>query len=215
MKNKVLQVAVCIIIAIALIIGVTFGAGYAARNVRAVIKLGDITVDWSTITYVASFYKMKYIEKHDHEGAGDTEEFWNTLTVDGITHAEDYKTEFKEFLCETVAKAYLYITHHGYTAEDKLLVAEKSESVLREYANGSVAEFNEIAKDYGFDYNDFQNADALFYKSEKADEILPGTLGQQEYERQIAEALEDVVFNKLYDSIDVIDVPIINDYYVR
>ena len=215
MKAKIWQIIVCILIALALLTGVSFGAGYAMRNIRAVIKLGDITVDWSTITYVASFYKMKYIEKHDHEGAGDTEEFWNTMTVDGITHAEDYEIEFKEFLRLTVAKAYVYITYHGYTAEDKLRVAEKSESVLSEYANGSIAEFNEIAKEYGFDYNDFQNADALFYKSEKADELLPDAIGMEQYEAKVAEALDRVVFNRLYDSIDIIEVPIINDYYVR
>ena len=215
MKNKALQIVVCVIIAITLLFGGTFGVGYAIRNIRAVVKLGDITVDWSTVTYVASFYKMKYIEKHDHEGAGDTKEFWDTLTVDGITHAEDYTAEFKEFLRLTVAKAYLYITHHGFTTEDKLRVTEKSESVLREFANGSVAEFNKIAKEYGFDYNDFQNADALFYKSEKADELLPVMFGQAEYDRQIAEAVDEVIFNDFYDSIDVIDVPIINDYYAR
>ena len=211
MKAKIWQIIVCILIALALLTGVSFGAGYAMRNIRAVIKLGDITVDSSTITYVASFYKMKYIEKHDHEGAGDTEEFWETLTVDGITHAEDYECEFKEFLRLTVAKAYVYITNHGYTAEDKIRVAEKSESVLRQYANGSVSEFNKIAKEYGFDFDDFQNADALFYKSEKADELLPDTLGMEQYEAKVAEAFDNVVFNRLYDSIDVIEVPIIND----
>ena len=215
MKDKVIRIIICIVIAITLLFGVTVGAAFAVRHMRAVIKLGDITVDYSTITYVASFYKMKYIEKHDHEGAGDTEEFWNTLTDTGITHAEDYEAEFKEFLCGVVAEAYLYITYHGYTAEDKLSVAKKSESVLREYANGSVEEFNRIAEPYGFDYDDFQNADALFYKSEKAAELLPTTLGQQEYESKLAEARENVVFNKLYDAIDLISVPIINDYYVR
>ena len=202
-------------IAIVLTAGGVIGLAYGIRNARAVIKLGDITVDSSTVTYIASFYKMKYIEKHDHEGAGDTEEFWSTLTADGVTHARDYQAEFKEYLRLTVAEAYLYITCHGYTAEDKLQVAQKSDSVLREYADGSIAEFNEVAESYGFDYNDFQNADALIYKADRARELLPESLGAEEYENRLAAACESVIFNQSYDYIDLISVPIINDYYVR
>ena len=215
MKNKALQIISCILIAVLLVGAATVGLAYCVRHMRAVIKLGDITVDWSTVTYVASFYKMKYIEKHDHEGAGDSEEFWETLTVDGITHAEDYEIEFQEFLRTVVAEAYLYVTCHGYTAEDKLIVAQKSEKVLRDHANGSIDEFNRVAEEYGFDYNDFQNADALFYKSDRAKELLPESLGAEEYERRLAEAREAVEFNEFYYQINLISVPIINDYYVK
>ena len=215
MKGKIIKTIICILIAITMVFGTTIGLAIAVRNIRAVIKLGNITVDESTITYVASFYKMKYIEKHDHDCAGDTEEFWNTLTVDGITHAEDYKAEFKNFLCRVVAEAYLYITYHGYTPEDKIIVATKSEEVLSKYANGSIEEFNRIAESYGFDFDDFQNADALFYKSEKAKELVPDTLSAEEYEEKHSKALKKVKINKSYDTIDVIAVPIINDYYVR
>ena len=215
MKNKALKIVACILIAVILAGGASVGLSYGIRYAMAVIKLGDITVDSSTVTYVASFYKMKYIEKHDHEGAGDTEEFWRTLTVDGITHAEDYELEFKAYLRLVVAEAYLYITCHGYTAEDKLRVKQKSDDVLREYANGSIAEFNEVAEPYGFDYNDFQNADALFYKAERGRELLPEILGAEEYEARLAEARKNVEFNRFYYYIDLVDVPIINDYYVR
>lgn len=214
-KENIVKIIACILIAILLVLGTTIGLAYAARHARAVIKLGDITVDGSTVTYVASFYKMKYIEKHNHEGSGDSVKFWQSMTEEGITHEADFKQEFGEFMRLTVAKAYLYITLHGYTQDDKIAVAQKSDDVLREYANGSIAEFNHVAEAYGFDYNDFQNADALFYKSERADALFPSMMGEEEYERRLMEAYESVEFNDYYGKIDIIAVPIINDYYAR
>ena len=215
MKDNFIKIIICILIAVLMVIGTTVGLAYGARHAKAVIRLGEITVDSSTITYVASFYKMKYIEKHDHEDAGDTVKFWQSLTEDGITHAEDFEQEFGEFMRLTVAKAYLYIENHGYTQEDKLIVAKKSEGVLQEYANGNIAEFNRVAEPYGFDYSDFQNADALFYKADKADELFPSMMGEEEYARRLAEACELVQFNDYYDRIDLLEVPVINDYYAR
>ena len=214
-KENIVKIIACILIAVLLVIGTTVGLAYGARHVRAVVKLGDITVDWSTVTYVASFYKMKYIENHDHADAGDSMKFWQSQTDEGITHAEDFTKEFKEYMRLTVAKAYLYITLHGYTQEDKLTVAQNSDSVLREYANGSIEEFNHVAEPYGFDYNDFQNADALFYKANKADQLFPSMMGADEYAKRLEEACKSVVFNDYYDKIDVVEVPIINDYYSR
>lgn len=213
MKKKVLKSSLCIFIAIVLMAVAVVGLSYGIRNGRAVVKLGDITVDWSTITYLASFHKMSYLQDHDHDDSGDNDEFWSSPTDDGITHAEDFENRFKEYIKKVVAEAYLYVTHCGYTPEDKLQVAQNSDSVLREYANGSIAEFNEVAKEYGFNYNDFQNADALLYKAKRAREILPDMLGAEEYERQLAEAILAVSVNSLYDNIDIISVPLINDYY--
>lgn len=217
MKKRGLKIIVCILIAIVLVAGMALALSLGIRNARAVVKLGDITVDSGTVTYLASRYKMIYLDSLRENGVdcSDSQEFWQSEMADGISFGEDFELSFKGYVRSLVADGYLYITYHGYTAEDKLRVAEKNDAILREYAHGSAAEFNDVAEEYGFDYNDFQNAYALIYKAERARELLPESLGAENYEKARDEALVAVDFNGAYDIIKLLEIPLINDYYAR
>lgn len=191
MKNKALRIIVSVLCAITLTFLGVMGLYFGIRNARAVVKLDDIILDSGTVTYLASVYKM------DYEG-------------------EDFDTDFADFLKERVANAYLYTIHFGYTPEDKIIVSGRSEKVLMEMAHGSVSEFNDLAEDlgYGFDYNDFQNANALNYKADKAKELMPTKFGADEYERMLVETMERVDFGGFYSFMDFSEIPT-HDYYVK
>ena len=217
MKPRFWQVIICILIGIILVAGGVFGLYAGVRNARAVVKLGDVTVDSGTVTYLTALYKQDYINALIEDGveASDTEEFWHSEKSEGVRYGELFEAELEIYITGLVADAYLYVTHHGYTAEDKISVAEKSNNIVRDYAHGSVDEFNRVAEAHGFDYSDFQNANALIFKAQRARALLPDTLGHEEYEAELEAAKERVVFNRYYKTIDILAVPKINDYYVK
>ncbi len=188
---KSLKIAACILCAIALTVLAVAGLYFGIRNARAVVKLEDIILDSGTVTYLASVYNMSY------EG-------------------EDFEADFKEEVKDLVAQAYLYSVHFGYTPEDKIAVIGMSESVLKEKAHGSVTEFNEMAEDhgFGFDYNDFQNANALKYKADKAKTLMAERFGSEEYEKMLNEARDRVDFNRFYNLIDLTEIAE-HEYYVK
>lgn len=217
MKAKFWQVAVSILIGIILVTGGVLGLAAGIRHARAVVSYEDITVDEGAVIYLASLHKKDYLHeaRENVASADDTQEFWQSEKSEGVSWGEDFKASLEEYIRGLVADAHLYSIHHGYTAEDKLAVGEKNDAILLEYAGGSVAEFNEVAEAHGFDYNDFRDAAALIYKAEKARELMPGQLGEEEYERQLAEALDGVDFKEKYYKIDVVAILAINEYYVR
>ena len=217
MKAKIWQTILSVLIGIILVAVVAICLAIIIRHARALVKLEDITVDKGAVTYLASLYKKHYISDARDEGvdASDTEAFWQSEKTEGVTFGDDLKTSFDEYIKALVADAHLYTVHHGYTVEDKLAVSEMNDKILLEYANGSVAYFNEVADVYGFDYSDFKDALALMYKASKARELLPDLLGAEEYERQLEEAKASIHFGEKYYSVDVVTIHAINEYYVR
>ena len=218
MKVKILKISACILIAILLWLGFVIALSYAVRNARAVVKLGDITVDAGTVTYLASLYKLDYLASVDPAAnPEDTDAFWDSEIEEGVTYGEDFERRFKEYLSYLVVDAYLYITYHGYTPEDKLAVAQITDKVLLESAAGSVERFAEIADDHGyeFDFNDFQNATALSYKAERGNAALPASMSEEERTAIRVDAPNSIKFSRAYSLLRLDRVPMINQLYVK
>lgn len=217
MKAKFWQIIVCVLIGIILATGGVLGLATGIRHARAVVKLEDVTVNAGTVTYLASLYKMRYLASLSDDGvdARNTEEFWQSEKADGVSFGEDFKLAFKYYLTDLVAYAYMYTVHHGYTVEDKIKVAKRNNDVLSEYTEGSITKFNEAAEPYGFDYNDFQNADALIYKAERARELLPDILGADGYENALNDAIDSVVYKDRYDEVDLLKIPAAENYFIK
>jgi hypothetical protein len=192
MKTKVLQVISGVLIAVVLVLVGVFLLSVGLRSYRAAVKLDDITVDKGTVIYLASVYKMTY------EG-------------------ESFEEDFKAYLTELVADAYLYSVHIGYSIADKDTVSKSARAVLNESAEGDVDVFNKVAKEqgYGFTYNDFKNATALKYKAEQARLLLCERLGEEGCASARAEALARVSFTDRYSAIDFSAIPDGHDYYVK
>ena len=192
MKTKVLQVISGVLIAVVLVLVGVFGLSVGLRSYRAAVKLDDITVDQGTVVYLASVYKMTY---------------------DG----ENFEEDFKAYLADIVADAYLYSIHRGYSILDKEIVSKTARSVLDENAGGDVDVFNKVAKEhgYGFTYNDFKNATALKYKADQGRLLLPERLGEEGYASAKSEAIARVSFTDRYGALDFSAIPNGHDYYAK
>jgi hypothetical protein len=192
MKTKVLQVISGVLIAVVLVLVGVFGLSVGLRSYRAAVKLDDITVDQGTVVYLASVYKMTY---------------------DG----ENFEEDFKAYLADIVADAYLYSIHRGYSILDKEIVSKIARSVLDENAGGDVDVFNKVAKEhgYGFTYTDFKNATALLYKAEEGHRLMPELLGEEAYISSKTKILNLVQFTERYGGIDFSIIPDGHDYYVK
>jgi len=192
MKTKVIQTSISLVIAAVLVILGVIGLSAGIRSYRAAVKLDDITVDRGTVIYLASVYKMTY------EG-------------------ENFEEDFKLYLSDLVADAYLYSVHCGYTFMDKDQVNKIATGVLNESAGGDVDEFNKIAEEhgYGFTYTDFRNATALKYKAEEGRRLLPERMGEEEYAAAKAEAISRITFTERYGELDFASIPEGHEYYVK
>lgn len=192
MKTKVLQVISGVLIAVVLVLVGVFLLSVGLRSYRATVKLDDITVDQGTVVYLASVYKMTY---------------------DG----ENFEEDFKAYLADIVADAYLYSIHRGYSILDKEIVSKTARSVLDENAGGDVDVFNKVAKEhgYGFTYTDFKNATALLYKAEEGHRLMPELLGEEAYISSKTKILNLVQFTERYGGIDFSAIPDGHDYYVK
>ena len=190
MKTKVLQIVACVLIAVVLAGAGVVGLSIGLRSYRAAVRLDDITLDIGTVIYLASVYRMSY------EG-------------------ENFEADFKTYLSDLVADAYLYALHHGYTFSDRSFVNNTAKRVLAESADGSVTEFNDVAKEhgYGFTYTDFRNAIALKYKAAEGRSLMPEVLGEEGYAEAKAQALSRIVFTDRYTSLDFATIPNGHEYY--
>jgi hypothetical protein len=192
MKTKILQTIAGVLIAIILVVGGVIGLSIGLRSYRAAVQLDDITVGEGTVVYLASVYKMTY---------------------DG----ENFEEDFKAYLADMVADAYLYAFHHGYKLSDMDLVDKTTKKVLDESAGGNVKEFNDVAKEhgYGFTYTDFKNATALKFKADEGRRLMPEALGEEGYANAKAEALGRINFTDRYSNIDFSSIPDGHEYYVK
>ncbi len=184
MKNRFLLVLISITLAIILGFGGMYLITRGIRSARAMMSRGEISVDLGTVNYLSAYYKMKYLNSFRMMGmnADDSREFWEKEMADGITYGEDFEEKFEKYLRTLIVAADTYHTDHGYTADDRIAVKYAVDTILAEYAEGSVSVFNESAKQFGFDYNDFQNAAAIFYKANGAMELIYGVDGGKIYE---------------------------------
>ncbi len=179
MKNRILSIIVGILLGIALTVGGVFAISVGTKNARAVVKYGNITLDEETVHYFSAYYKMLYLRELSMAGvdASDTEEFWSSVNKNGESYADDFKVSLREYIASIAVAANTYLDYSSYTPEDKLSVTMTCEQILQYRAEGDVSIFNTEAKKYGFNYNDFQNAAALLYKSRYAKSAMLGADG--------------------------------------
>lgn len=182
MKDQVsfIKVVICVSIALALVVGFTFALISGIKSAWALVKYDGITIDEGGVNYLAAYYKTIYIRDMRIIGvnAADTEEFWQSKTPSGITYGEDFNKSFANYLRSVVAAASIYQSYSKYTKDDRKIVRQTSNDILRDCAEGSVDVFNEITEKYGFDYSDFQRTVGILYRAEHAIDAVYGKGGE-------------------------------------
>ena len=180
LKNRFLTIFVCIFTAVVLIFGAVLGIIVAVKNSQAIVHYGRVRVDEGTLRYLSASYKTQYIFALRSSGvlATDTEFFWNSTDASGKTQREIYNASFEEYVRSLVAACDIFLSNSSYTSDDKKSVKATAEEVMYYKADGSKATFNEMAKKYGIDYDDFLSAAELLYKADKAKSVVYGEDGK-------------------------------------
>ncbi|MBP3401495.1 MAG: hypothetical protein J6K85_00380 [Clostridia bacterium] len=206
-KNRYLSIIVGIFLAIVLGLGGVFAVSLGIKNARAVVKYEKITIDEETLNYLCAYYKAMYIDelKAENIDASDTQQFWSDNTQYGITYGEHFRAQFRMYVASLAAAANHYSNHSLYTPDDKLTVTVTCDNVLTNEAQGDVSIFNSIGKKYGFNYNDFQNAAALIYKAQRAEECT---------EIDVDLIVGDVRFGGKFNDIDFLAIPALENFIV-
>ena len=209
MRRKLFNGFISLIAAIVLIAIFVTGAFVVIRKLRSVVYYEDIILDKGSVTYLAAYYKLIYVEQLKSEGiaADDNSEFWNSTREDGQSYGDHFKASFEDYIRTMTAYAWIYSKQLGYTAENKLMVHQRADEILNQNHSGTRRGFNEKSREIGFDYNDFRNAAAFLYKAQSAQ---TSALDFSKFE----DVKQSVKFGVRYDNIDILEIPMLTDDFI-
>ncbi|MBR2929701.1 MAG: hypothetical protein IKC32_00595 [Clostridia bacterium] len=147
----ILPIIICSVLAAVLLFGIVMGSIALARELGAVVSYGGVTVDRGVASYLASTYKAQ-------GGEADGE-------------------AIERYIRSVVAAAYLFDRNASLSDTDREWIKTNTAEILDYKAGNSKAEFNKLAADMGFSYDDFVRATELIYKAAVAKEAIYGVGG--------------------------------------
>ena len=180
-KPNLLLMIVCIFLGVVVIFTGVAGIMIAVRNSHAVAIYENVTVDEGVANFLASRCKVYYLAElraAGVDGVNDTEAFYLKTAEDGRTYGEIFEEKCKNYIAEIMVAARLFDIYGTYTRDDDNKIAKAVSEFLKNKAENSVSKFNEIAEDYGFDYDDFVYAAHLLYKADQTMELIYGDGGE-------------------------------------
>lgn len=179
-KSSFLTRFICISMIIILVFGGAMAIMIGIRESRAFVKYDSVQMSEGVVNYFISRFKTTYLASLNAKGisAKDTEKFWSTEDSDGVTYGEKFTAETKDYLASIVAANRIFKAYSSLSEADKKCISESVAEVLKYQANGSIDEFNSLAREYGFDYGDFEQATEMIYCMEKASMVIYGTDGK-------------------------------------
>ena len=178
-KNaRILTTCVCIFLSLVLIFGIVFGIIIAVREAKSVLKIGSVAVGEGECRVLASYYKYNYLNDLRGEGyaAADSDAFWQSKHKNGMTQGELYEKNLKSYIASLAAASNLYYSLTTLSEGDERYIKSKTGAFVSYY--GSEENFNELVKEYGFNFEDFEKAMKLTYTAELAYYLLYGSGGE-------------------------------------
>ena len=159
--KRIIIIAVCIAVGIAMLLGLVLGIIAAVRNASYVMKLDRVGIDEGVARFLISIYKTDYMSN-----AGittDTDEFWSSKYYTG-TMGDLFNYEATEYLKTVITANALFDKYATLTKDDKYKIEYAVQEILHREASGSKKEFNELTEKWGFDYKDFRKGSEMIYK---------------------------------------------------
>lgn len=160
--RHIIIIAVCVVLALAIIFGAVLGIVTAVRNASYVMKADRVGMDKGVASYLISLYKYDYVISY--EGAKDTDEFWSKPRVTG-NEGDLFNFSATKHLKQIIAANALFDQYAELTDNDKKRIDLATNEVLNFKASGSKRVFNEKTKDMGFDFDDFKKGSEMIYKA--------------------------------------------------
>ena len=181
-KNRFLLIFICIFLGVAILFGTTLGIIIGVSEASAVASYNGIRVDRGTASYLASYYKYRYMSALSSAGVvgvRDTERFWSTVgeDTDGRTYGELLAAGTEGYIRGIIAANYLFSRYGSINAADETKINNAVREVLEFKADNDKASFNSLAEQFGFDYSSFRSAVELLYKANKVSSLLWGDDG--------------------------------------
>ncbi len=151
--------------------------GCGGDSSAAVLTLGDVTISENVYHFWASSYKGDFLYRY--EDVKNTEEFWKSELIDGISAAEYFDTVILENIQYTMVCMHLF-EEYGLviSASEKQSIQDRISDYLKEYAQGNRNLFNQVLGEYGVNAKLLEKIYIDDAKVSKVYEYLYGEDGQ-------------------------------------
>lgn len=125
-----------------------FLQGCGGDSSAAVLTLKDVTISENVYHFWASSYKGDFLYRY--EDVKNTEEFWKSELIDGISAAEYFDAVILENIQYTMVCMQLF-EEYGLviSASEKQSIQDRISDYLKEYAQGNRNLFNQVLGEYG------------------------------------------------------------------
>ena len=177
--KRLVIIFVSAVMSLVLLLGAVLGTVAIVNNASYAAKLESVGMTEGVANYFVTLAKADYVNKMN---AIDTPEYWAkpyiNAGVSSSTQGDYLKHYVENSIKEILAYNYLFDKHLTLSAEAKNDIAMTVSEVLHSRASNSEAQFNSIAAQYGFDYNDFKKAVEMLYKASVVTSGVFGTNGQ-------------------------------------
>ena len=177
-RPNLLLVIVAISLAVLLLFGIVLGGILLAREISSVASFGGVYIDEGVASFLAATFKYQYLVALGEE-AFDSELFWGREMENGKTYGDMLNEECENYIRGILVGAYLYNMVKSLSATEREYLDTNTREVLEYRASSSVARFNEMSAEMGFDYDDFCVGTELIYKAVAAKNVLYGTNGSE------------------------------------
>ena len=181
-NNCILLIIVCILLAVALVLGAILLTATLVRRSRYVVMYEGYGMDEKTVNYFASVYKYKYMITLSQLGvsATDTDAFWAKKPEGAIKTYGDLLSEGAELYIKKMLVANVLFSQSTSLSDAALADIEDTVKMkLDMYGiDGDVGKFNEAVAKYGFDYDTFVKAAKIEYKAKATAHLLYGSAGE-------------------------------------
>ena len=177
-RPNLLLLIVAISLVVLFVFGIVLGGVLIAREVGSVASFKGVYIDEGVACFLASTFKYQYLVALG-EDAFDGELFWQKEIEEGKTYGDMLKEECENYIRGIAVGTYLYNMVKSLSATEREYLDTNTREVLEYRANSSVAEFNRMSAEMGFDYDDFRVGTELIYKAVAAKNALYGTNGSE------------------------------------
>lgn len=184
--KKIAIIFISVFLALILALVGTLGVISLIREANAIVSLDGATIDKGVASFLISRYKTQYLSDMRSEGYNvDSEDFFESK-IGEVSAREHFESRANTYLREILVTSYIFDTYSSLTSKEKRDIEKSVNEVLDYQAGGSVEKFNEIAAEYGFDFDDFRRAATLIYKSNNAFSALYGEDGSRVSSNSVA-----------------------------
>lgn len=163
-KYKIPLFIIAAFLAVALLFGIISTTVVLSRESKAVFTYQGAMVDEGMYAYFALAYKGTFLAEQGYSSAYDTPVFFRQVDEKtGKTYAKLFREGLDTHVKSLLLASYLYDRTLSLSKADQQEIQEGVDMIASE---GKKA-FNELGKEYGFDYKSLQKCAEMIYKTSK------------------------------------------------